>query len=346
MNRNDIVFDDRTLPESTEAPMSSPLPMTSRRRPRAAILFSTVIFAGCALYIGFTFQWGEIAKTLREVNLTCLIGGGGLSIMIYWLIRTLRWRLLLRQTGVEVPFFDLYMCTAVSLSFAIFTPMQSGEMLKVELLNRYGMVRRSPGYGAFLVERALDLATVLAMACIGLIITSGIPISKGYVFFFCAALASAGAAGVFVLRRLKFRGKVLHLVENILNCVRDVSNLGLVVLITCVSWASVTFSWQIFLYSGALPLTFAKTMALMSIVALISILSLIPGGLGISEAGTAQVLIWFGFCTSAAQAGSLVLRSYSLIAIFLGAGHMLLWRLARRRRNPAPSKIEPGIQQE
>ena len=84
----------------------------------------------------------------------------------------------------------------------------------------------------------------------------------------------------------------------------------------------------------------------MSIVALIGILSFIPGGLGISEAGSSQLLIHFGIAVAAAQAGSLVLRSYSLISIVLGIGHLGLWKLVRARRSrrlaaSAPAATEP-----
>ena len=98
---------------------------------------------------------------LRDVNVPFLIVGGGASIVAYWVLRT-------SEGGTSC--FDSVStptrrhcwtstwCTAVSLSFAIVTPLQSGEMLKVELLKRYGIIRRFPGYGSFLVERALDMA--------------------------------------------------------------------------------------------------------------------------------------------------------------------------------------------
>ena len=276
---------------------------------------------------------------LKEVNLLRLIAEGGLSIILYWLIRSLRWHLLLKGSGMIVPFFDVYMCTAVSLAFSIFTPLQSGEVLKVELLRKYGMLERFPGYGSFLVERALDLATVLTIACISLLTTFSIPIKKFYLLYFIAALISAGAAGIFALHKLKSNGKVQLLLNSIFECVREVPNLVLVILITCISWASVAFICYIFLHCGSLQLDFLKTVALMSTITLIGICSLIPGGLGISEAGTSQVLVWFGFASTAAQTGSLVLRFSSLVAAILGVAHLLLWRLMRRHRNRQSAEL-------
>jgi uncharacterized membrane protein YbhN (UPF0104 family) len=300
----------------------------------AAIIFSAAIFVGSSIYVALTFQWGQIALALKEVNLIHLVGYGGSSIVLYWMIRALRWHLLLKQTDTIVPFFDVYMCTAVSLSFSIFTPLQSGEMLKVELLRKYGMIQRFPGYGSFLVERALDLATVLTIAGISLLTALNFLPDRSYAFYIIAASISFGVIGICILYKLRFTGRAQQLLNHMNQCVRNVPKLLLVTLITCVSWASVAFSWYILLYCGALPLDFLKTVALMSTVTLISIISLVPGGLGISEAGTSQVLIWLGFASTAAQTGTLLLRSYSIIAIVLGVAHLALWKVVRRRRSP------------
>jgi uncharacterized membrane protein YbhN (UPF0104 family) len=292
-----------------------------------------IIFAASVWYIGRTFQWAKLVQVLRDVNLTFLIVGGGVSIVAYWMLRTLRWRILLRRTDTHVPLVDLYMCTAVSLSFALFTPLQSGEVLKIELLKKYGMIQRSPGYGSFLVERALDLATLVTMACVSLLTILNILPNRTYAYYILGCLVLVYVAGLIALAKLRLKGRSQQLMEHMRQCVGNVPTLILVMAITCVSWASVALGWQIFLYSGGIHLSFVKTVALMSIVALISILSLIPGGVGVSEVGNSQLLIHFGFATATAQAGSLVLRCYSLVAIALGTGHLGLWKLIRSRRS-------------
>jgi uncharacterized membrane protein YbhN (UPF0104 family) len=294
--------------------------------------FSLIVFAASAWYIGRTFQWRELGQVLRDVNLACLVGGGGASIVVYWMIRTLRWHILLRRTGTHVPLLDLYMCTAVSLSFALFTPLRSGEMLKIELLKKYGMVQRSPGYGSFLVERALDLLTLMTVACISLLTSLNILPNRKLAYYILGGLVLACVAGLIVLTKLRLKGRPQQLLEHMRQCTGNVPTLVLVAAITCVSWAAVALTWHIFLFSAGIHLGFAKTLALMSIVALISILSLIPGGLGISEAGASQLLIHFGLAVAPAQAGSLILRSNSLLAIALGAGHLGLWKWVRSRR--------------
>ncbi|MEI6072801.1 MAG: lysylphosphatidylglycerol synthase transmembrane domain-containing protein, partial [Verrucomicrobiae bacterium] len=214
--------------------------------------FSVLVFTASVWYIGRTFQWVELARVLRAVNLTCLIVGGGASIIAYWMLRTLRWHILLRQTDTHVPIVDLYLCTAVSLSFSLFTPLQSGEMIKIELLKKYGMIRRSPGYGSFLVERALDLTTLLTIACVSLLTTLNILPNRAYAYGILGGLALACMAGLIALEKLQLKGRPQQLLENMRQCVGDMPTLLLVIAITCVSWASVAFSWQVFLYAAGI----------------------------------------------------------------------------------------------
>jgi uncharacterized protein (TIRG00374 family) len=332
------------LDERPPGPLSESAPRVAkvRRGHRLAIyVLGTVVFAVSAWHIGRSFQWRELAQILRRVNLSCLVLYGGASIIVYWMLRALRWHVLLKRTGTTVPLFDLYMCTAVSLSFALFTPLQSGEMLKIELLKKYGMIRRSPGYGSFFVERAVDLAVVLAMACLSMFTTVNILSSRTCACVFLLIFFLMCVAGVLVLNRLELKGRAKRLRDHIQECVFDVPTLLSVVAISIVSWSMVAYSWKIFLFSGSVDVSFPQSIALTSIVVLIGILSLIPGGLGASEAGTSQLLMRFGFSPALAQAGSLVLRSYWIVALALGLIHLGLWKLARiyRSRRSAAADV-------
>lgn len=293
---------------------------------------SALLLAASAWYIARTYRWGEIGQLLTQVRLPLLVLGGGGSLLLYWLVRALRWHFLLRSMRESIPFLDVYLCTAVAVSFAIFTPLQSGELFKVELLKKYAMIGRSAGYGSFVVERVLDLVVLLSIGCVSLLTTVGLLPDRRYVYLILALILLGAMAGLLLAMRLRLPGKAGQLLERIRDCVRDPWTLLGAFVITCASWVSVAFSWQVLLYSGGVDLGLLRSMALMSVVALISILSLIPGGLGISEASTTQILMRYGLAAPAAQAGSLVLRSYSVLAIALGASHLGVWHLVRRHR--------------
>jgi uncharacterized membrane protein YbhN (UPF0104 family) len=76
----------------------------------------------------------------------------------------------------------------------------------------------------------------------------------------------------------------------------------------------------------------------MSVATMISILSLVPGGLGISEVSITQILKEFGFAPVDAQVGAIVLRLFSLVALAFGLIHLGAWKLIRTLRDKAVGK--------
>jgi uncharacterized membrane protein YbhN (UPF0104 family) len=214
----------------------------------------------------------------------------------------------------------------------LFTPLQSGELLKVELMKKYGFIDRSPGYGSFLVERALDLAIVLLMGCVTALTSLNILRNKAYAWGAIGVIIGAAICGLVVLQRLKFVGRARVLIHHMRGSVGGAGGLALIIAVSVLSWVSVAASWEVLLAAAHIYISPLQAIAIMSVVALISVLSLIPGGIGISEAGSSQVLMQFGFPMTIAQSGAVVLRSYSVIAIVLGLSHLGVWARVRQRR--------------
>src|SRR5207245_1660490 len=107
-------------------------------------------------------QWRDAGSLLANAKLVWFVAGGVSGSVAHWLIRAFRWRFLLRRMQVKVDLLDAYLCSGVALGLAVFTPGQSGEVLKVELLRRYHGVGRMAGYSALFVERIVDFYAVAA----------------------------------------------------------------------------------------------------------------------------------------------------------------------------------------
>ncbi|HEX3724034.1 MAG TPA: lysylphosphatidylglycerol synthase transmembrane domain-containing protein, partial [Nitrolancea sp.] len=217
------------------------------------------------------------------------------------------------------------------------------EILKIELLKKHGLLDRSPGYGSFLVERAVDLATVLFLGCVSVLTTFDILPNRVYAYSLIAFIIVASTAGVYLLHRLHLDGSAQATIQAMRECIGDVRGFILIVLITATSWSALAVGWQFCLAAAAIHLSFGQAIAFMSIVALINVLSLIPGGLGVSEAGGARLLMRLGSPEASAQAGVIVLRSYTVIALVLGVLHFGLWTLVRRRRLRNAEAVRPPL---
>ena len=307
-------------------------------------VLSGLLFAGSVWYIARTFQWAEVGRLLVRVNLLLLLVGGGGSLLLYWFLRALRWQFLLRRMDVRIPLLDVYLCTVVTVSFATITPLQSGEMLKVELLRKFGMIGRFTGYGTFVVERVLDLAVLLSIGCVGLLTTVAILPDRRYAYVILVVILLCALGGLLLALKLHLPGKAGEFLAHVQECARDPGTLLGAFTMTCFSWVSVALSWQVLLYSGGVDLGFLRSLALMAVVALIGILSLIPGGLGISEASTTGILVQFGQAAPAAQTGALVLRSYTVLALALGAAHLGVWQLLRLYRRQRAVVLAAGAE--
>jgi uncharacterized membrane protein YbhN (UPF0104 family) len=298
-----------------------------------AFSISVIVLIFCIGYIFVNFQWIEILEILKRVDLIWLLAGGSGSIIAYWMLRTLRWTIMLKNLNFDINVLDIYMCSSVLVSFSTITPFQSGEMLKVEVLKRYGLLGRVPGYSSFMIERALDLFVVVLIATISLLTWFDLTASRSYIYCILAIIVLIFSGGIFAVRKLEFPGKVGEFLHHLRVCVSDVKILFFVVLLTFFSWAIVAIGWQVCLYSLSIDLGFRNSMALMSVMTIINVASLIPGAVGISEAGIAEFLIRLGQSAASAQAGALILRVYEILILLLGVIHLFIWKALRVRRD-------------
>jgi hypothetical protein len=123
-------------------------------------IIAGLVFTISSWYVIRYFQWRGIMDIFELSKPGYFFLGAGSIIPCYWAVRTMRWAVILKNMNIKIPFIDLYLFSSVTLSLTIFTPLQSGEMLKVELLKKYGLIDRFPGYTSFFIERIADLGAV------------------------------------------------------------------------------------------------------------------------------------------------------------------------------------------
>lgn len=288
------------------------------------IVLPAAILLLCAAYVIHTFRWGEVLPVLGRANLWLLIGAAGALTLIYWLVRAVRLQVLLHAQGVRVPFLRLYLLNTLAVSFATVTPGQAGEMLKIEMLHGGGDVQRMPGYGAFLVERVLDmLLTVLMLGSVILVV----PGMLRPVLWFLGA----GALGILVLGLVlafahRLPAGVGRFFQHIRATVADGRAFVLALLLTLVGWGIITVIWGVTLASVGVFLNGLQALALLSVTTIVNVASLVPGGVGVAEVSASKLLLLFGAGAISAQSGALILRIYSLLLLALGAGHYVVYR--------------------
>lgn len=245
-----------------------------------------------------------------------LCGGVG-AILAFIVLRTLRWRALLGPAAGDVPFVRLYIVNCVSVAVASFTPAQAGEVMKIELLKRFGGVARWSGATSFVLERIADLAAILIFAAVGLVAhPTALPrFGDAYGALVPVALVIICLLGAVIART------VLRRLPRVPALSRR--SLARLVLSTGGIWCCVVAGWWISARSVQVHLELIDTFGLVGIVTLGTVLSLLPGGLGVAEALITVVLKRMGYSVADAQATALAVRAFGLLWIPIGLVHFV-----------------------
>jgi uncharacterized membrane protein YbhN (UPF0104 family) len=116
---------------------------------------------------------GLIAWFLRNANLAGVwqeflrgdwwLLGAALSVQVVtWISRAVRWRYLLKPIG-QVRFRSALECTLIGFAAITLLPARAGEVVRPYLLAKREHLSASAAFATIVVERLLDLATVLVL---------------------------------------------------------------------------------------------------------------------------------------------------------------------------------------
>lgn len=122
------------------------------------------------LLLGFFFRgldWAALGNALSEARILPLLGLVLVTIAVYTL-RAWRWGDLLLPLG-RVGFADLFSATMVGFASALLIP-RAGEILRPWLVSRRYPISTSAGFATIILERLIDLITVLALFAVYLFV--------------------------------------------------------------------------------------------------------------------------------------------------------------------------------
>jgi uncharacterized membrane protein YbhN (UPF0104 family) len=304
---------------------------TSKLTTRRIITGLIAIFAIVAScwYILRGFQWAEVGKLLGNMNVGCFALGVFALNIPYWHLRALRWRVLLQDCGRRIPYRVLHIATVVGVAIAPFTPAQLGEGLKVELLRRYGDISRETGYATFVVERVVDLGLLLVLGALAVVAHFPMPMNLR-VLLWVALLGLAIA--VVVLWRMPLPDRFAAFRAEMKAGLQNPSRTACVLGLSLLGWIVVAVGWQIILMSIGVRLSIFDVFGFMASSTVMLVLSFVPAGVGIWEAGGSLLLEMTGVQRAQAQAGALVLRLFGLATLLLAGARWAWWRWRQPRR--------------
>ena len=256
-------------------------------------------------------------------------------------LRFARWHWLLRRIGCRVPLGQSLLGYLAGFAFTA-TPGKVGELLRVRYLVTAG-VPPSRVVGAFVYERLFDLAAVLLIALPAAaefhvfgVATTFVAVVFGAVGLM-AAKPRAGQRVVVAFRRagmLRIARAIRAIVAGLAN-IRLWATLPDVLLSLVVglgAWLVTSWSFVYLLSALGIELTGFKALALFPVAMLAGAASMLPGGLGSTEATLVALLTLGGAALVPATLAAVGIRLATLwLATVMGMA-AFGWLEARRER--------------
>ncbi|TMC30778.1 MAG: flippase-like domain-containing protein [Chloroflexi bacterium] len=321
--------------EPAAVPPEAAVPRSALRErltdPRTLISFAIL---AVVLFVVLTHVQLDYGASLRAISQTNPVIYA-LAIAAFYLsfvVRTVRWELLLRNTGESEHFGELFHIVILAWFANCVLPAKMGDFYRAYLLRQQTDVSGSKGLGTIFSERALDFLVLMSLLVVSGLISFRASVPERFLPAFVVGLAIAGGliGGLLVIRysegRLsrylpeRLRERATRFKHGLLSAFagRLPFLLGLTVLV----WLAE--STRLYLVVQALPLHLSLSLAQIVFIALVaSLLTTIPalpGGLVLVEGGIIAVLVFFGLTASQAFTVAILDRliSYwSLIAVGL-----------------------------
>ncbi|HEX9815515.1 MAG TPA: lysylphosphatidylglycerol synthase transmembrane domain-containing protein [Candidatus Thermoplasmatota archaeon] len=167
---------------------------------------TTVLGLAGIAFLYVTLGSDGIATTLANVDPVFLLFGF-LSYAFFFIIRGIRWRLLLRDIAPDATVADTTSLSAAGWLVSTFIPMKAGDITRTALVARRTKASMVGVAGSVALERALDLIGLALFSSLSLLIFAvflnhGLPAGVAQGVAFAWALPLAGVMTVLLVARL------------------------------------------------------------------------------------------------------------------------------------------------
>ena len=264
--------------------------------------------------------------------------------LLSYVLRYFRWHWLLRRAGKSIPVWPGFLAYLSGFALTA-TPGKIGELLRIRYFSRLG-VRHKLVISAFVYERSFDLIVVLLIALLAavqlgasLIISSFVALIIISVFLLYRYPSLLGFIAV------KLRSYHLRKPSKLVKALRDgIQGIGpwfnpLDVLVSLalglMAWLLASYAFVWLLINLGLDIPMLSAIAIYPISMLIGAASMLPGGVGSTEAAIVVMLAALDTPITIATVAAIGIRISSLwFSIICGLLAMLILEYANTRNTP------------
>ena len=289
-------------PEEGGASLAPPARLLTRRT--ALSLCAAALIVGLAIWRA-PINWSDAWTRIRNANPALYLG----ALLLYqssFLVRTWRWKLLLRNAGEDRPTLPLLPIVVVSFFVNCVVPAKMGDVYRAYLARQRQRVAVARALGTIIAERLLDLVVLMTLLLVAgaIVFRDRAPLVLVPYLVVGVAVCAAGVAAIAVMRA--GRGQrllrllpeaVFHRYESFrMGTVESFRNLPVLIPLTAMVWAmeSARLALVVFALGDGGSLSPAQLLLIALVAALLTTVPFLPGGLGLVEAGMVGVLVSVG----------------------------------------------------
>lgn len=266
------------------------------------------------------FEYGPVALAQLPVLMS-------LALLSYGL-RYVRWYYLLKWSGYPVPVLSGWWAYLSGFALTA-TPGKVGELLRIRYFGRFG-VTADRVMSAFVFERALDLAVVFVLAAMFVVDEHMFWLAASFVSLFLVALVVAGLypgilmrLSVLCVQKQWMRtSRWFEILANVLRgCRAWIKPWPMVIslMIGAAAWVLTSLAFVYLLNRLDIQMPWLAALSTYPMAMLAGAASMLPGGVGSTEAAIMLQLKWHDIDTSAALLVAVVIRLGTMwFSIFCG----------------------------
>ncbi|HEX4579158.1 MAG TPA: lysylphosphatidylglycerol synthase transmembrane domain-containing protein [Candidatus Dormibacteraeota bacterium] len=291
---------------SEPAPDGAALPPPGRLLTRRTVLSlaAAAVIVAVAIWRA-PIDWSDAWNRIRHANLGLYLA----ALLVYqssFLVRSWRWKLLLRNAGEDRRILPLVPIMVVSFFVNCVVPAKMGDVYRAYLARLRLRVPVSRALGTIIAERLLDLVVLM-----GLLLVAGAILfhdrAPGVLIPYLVAgfvVCAAGIGAILVMRAGRGQRLVRLLPEAVfhryesfrMGTVASFRHLEVLVPLTALVWAmeSARLALVVFALGDGGSLGPAQLLLIALVAALLTTVPFLPGGLGLVEAGMVGVLVSVG----------------------------------------------------
>lgn len=311
--------------------------MRAHIRTAVVLALSVVMLAWFLRGANLREVWGEI----QNGRVGLLVAALGATVLTY-VLRAYRWQYLLRPLG-RPPFSAVFKTTVIGFAVSTLLPARAGEVVRPYLLARKAGFSATSGFATVILERLLDLLTVLLLfgfylafydpgsevgrsATFLALKSGGLLAGAGSVVGLVCMMLAAGhpetlASWALRVERVlpaKAASAVAHLVRTFLEglaVVRQPVRLGIAALLSLPLWLSIAMGIWAASRAFHIEMTFPGTFLLMAVL-VVGVAVPTPGAVGgFHKAYQIGAVGFFGAANDRAVGAAIVLHAISFVPV-------------------------------